>query len=47
MLEMTITDPSRRSAICGITIWHSHRFERTLLAMILSKASSVICSSGP
>ena len=47
MLEMTITEPSPRSAIAGMTILHSQMLLRTLLAMILSNASSRISVSGP
>ncbi len=47
MLETTITAPSSRAAICGSTIAHSQRLLRTLLAMILSNASSGMSSSGP
>ena len=34
--EMMMIEPSRRSAICGATMLHSHRVLFTLLAMILS-----------
>src|SRR5438270_348766 len=47
MEETMITEPSRRAAISGITRWHSQWLERTLAAMILSKASSGISSCGP
>ena len=47
MLETMMTLPSARSAICGMTMLHSHRLLRTLLAIILSKASSVMVAIGP
>src|SRR5450756_1072840 len=47
MLETMITTPSLRSAICGITILHSHQLLLMLLPMILSKASSPAFAVGP
>ena len=47
MLETMITTPSLRSAICGITMLHSHQLLLMLLPMILSKTSSPACAVGP
>ena len=47
MLDTMITDPSRRSAICGTTRLHSHRLCLTLVARILSQADSVTSAIGP